>query len=142
MSRSRSAGSLLAVATAVMCLAQPLAAQAQAVPLVASADARPVTTRVMAIGSLTAKATPEDLRSVLEREVPATLKLYLAGHIDDWYARTDRNGVVFILNVTTVAEARALLDPLPLGRAGMMTFEFTPLGPLRPLAKLLPRSDK
>ena len=94
-------------------------------------------TRVLAIGSLTAKATAEALPAVLEREVPATLQLYLQGSIDDWYAKPDQTGVVFILNVTTVDEARALLDPLPLGRAGMMTFTLTPIGPLRPLGILL-----
>jgi hypothetical protein len=94
-------------------------------------------TRVLAVGKLTDKATSDDLPSVLNREVPATLKLYLAGKIDAWYAKPDLTGVVFILNVTTVDEARALLDPLPLGQAGMMTFELTPLGPLQPLGLLL-----
>ena len=96
-----------------------------------------IATRVLAFGTLTAKATPADLPPVLAREVPATLKLYLDAKIDAWYAKPDLTGVVFILNATTVAEARALLDPLPLGQAGMMTFELTPIGPLQPLGLLL-----
>lgn len=99
-------------------------------------------TRVLAIGKLTSKATPEALPAVLAREVPATLELYLAGKIDDWYAKPDQTGVVFVLNVTTVEAAKALLEPLPLGQAGMMTFELTPLGPLQPLGRLLPQATK
>jgi len=99
-------------------------------------------TRVLAVGNLTSKATPEALPAVLAREVPATLELYLAGKIVGWYARPDQTGVVFILDVTTVEAAKALLDPLPLGQAGMMTFELTPLGPLQPLGRLLPGAAK
>jgi hypothetical protein len=99
-------------------------------------------TRVLAVGNLTPKATPAALPGVLAREVPATLELYLAGKIDDWYAKPDQTGVVFILNVATVEAAKALLDPLPLGQAGMMTFELTPLGPLQPLGRLLPPPAK
>ncbi|HEV2155785.1 hypothetical protein [Bradyrhizobium sp.] len=99
-------------------------------------------TRILAVGNLTSKATPAALPAVLAREVPATLELYLAGKIDGWYARPDQTGVVFILDVTTVEAAKALLDPLPLGQAGMMTFEFTPLGPLQPLGRLLPPTAK
>jgi len=99
-------------------------------------------TRVLAVGNLTPKATAQALPAVLAREVPATLELYLAGKIDGWYAKPDQTGVVFILDVTTVEAAKALLDPLPLGQAGMMTFELTPIGPLQPLGRLLPTAAK
>jgi hypothetical protein len=102
---------------------------------------RPVT-RVLAVGALTAKATPAALPAVLAREVPATLELYLEGKIADWYARPDQTGVVFLLNVTTVEAAKEILEPLPLGQAGMMTFELTPLGPLQPLGRLLGPDNK
>jgi hypothetical protein len=109
----------------------------------AGAAAKPgLVTRVLAVGNLTSKATPAALPAVLAREVPATLELYLAGKIVGWYAKPDQTGVVFILDVTTVEAAKALLDPLPLGQAGMMIFEFTPLGPLQPLGRLLPSAAK
>lgn len=96
------------------------------------------TTKIIAIGSLTEKATPaNDVQSVLLNEVPATVRLYLQGKIDQWYFRTNVTGVVFIMNTSTVEEAHALLEQLPLGVAGMMTFEFIPIGPLSPLAMLL-----
>ncbi|MGT2440737.1 hypothetical protein ACU4GH_38685 [Bradyrhizobium betae] len=99
-------------------------------------------TRVLAVGNLTSKATAQALPAILAREVPATLELYLAGKIDGWYAKPDQTGVVFILDVTTVEAAKALLDPLPLGQAGMMTFELTPIGPLQPLGRLLSPAAK
>jgi hypothetical protein len=95
------------------------------------------TTRLLAIGSLTAKATPALVKSVLREEVPATLRLYLAGKIDQWYFTPADNGVVFILNLTDTNEAHALLDKLPLGQAGLMEFKIVPLAPLSPLGMLL-----
>jgi len=41
------------------------------------------------------------------------------------------------MNVTTIEEARALLDDLPLGQAKLMEFEFTELCPLTPLHLLI-----
>jgi hypothetical protein len=100
------------------------------------------TTRILAIGRLTAKAKPPALGPVLQLEVPATLRLYLAGKIDQWYIKPDETTVVFIMNASTTAEAHDLLEKLPLGQAGMMEFELTPLGPLNPLRLLLSQPSK
>ena len=40
-------------------------------------------------------------------------------------------------NVTSLEEARALMEKLPLGQAGLMKHEFIELGPLTPLHLLL-----
>jgi hypothetical protein len=99
--------------------------------------AQALTTKVLAIGSWTAKATPEARPAVMPFEARDTLRLQLAGKIDQWFAKTDGSGAVFLMNVTDPAEARALLEQLPLGRAGMMTFQYIPMGPLWPLGLLL-----
>jgi hypothetical protein len=96
-----------------------------------------LTTKVLAIGSWTAKATPETRPPVMPFEARDTLRLQLAGKIDQWFAKTDGSGAVFLMNVTTPAEAHELLEKLPLGQAGMMTFELIPVGPLWPLGLLL-----
>ena len=96
------------------------------------------TTRVLAISHYTPGTDISAVLPVLKQEVPATLRLYLAGKIDQWYYRTDQKGVVFILNCTTVEEARALLEKLPLGQHHFMEFDYIALGPLTPLGKLLP----
>jgi hypothetical protein len=95
------------------------------------------TTRILAIGSVTAKATQASITPVMPAEVRGTVQLYLDGKMDQWFVRKDANGVVFMMNVSSVAEARGLLTKLPLGVAGLMTFELIPLGPLEPLNFLL-----
>ena len=95
------------------------------------------TTRVLAIGQFTKPPTPEQMKEFFPKEVPATLRLYLAGKIDQWWIRQTQTGPVFLLNVTSVEEARTLMESLPLGRAGLMKHDFIELGPLTPLHLLL-----
>jgi hypothetical protein len=104
-----------------------------------SAQAPPATAANVVLTTLTIKADADraQVLKVMPDEVRATLKLYLDGKIQQWYARTDGRGVVFIMNCSTVAEAKASTDALPLSKAGLAVFEYTPLGPLSPLRMLL-----
>ena len=86
-------------------------------------------TKILALGSLAAPLTAEQRKTIMPHEVPETVQLYLGGKIDQWYVRQDGKGVVFLLNVTSVEEAHAMLEALPLGKAHLMTFELIPLGP-------------
>ena len=72
----------------------------------------------------------------MQREVGDTVHLYLAGKIEQWFSRRDQMGVVFLLNVASVAEAKELLEKLPLGQAKLMEFDLIPVGPLGPLGLL------
>lgn len=128
--------SIAACVLGTACLLVPTLAAAQAPTTLPGMPDVP-TTKVLAIGSLTGKGTPADATKVLSREVPATVRLYLAGKIDSWYVRKDTRGVVFLMNVSTVEEAHALLEVLPLGAAGLMKFDLIPIGPLSPLNYLL-----
>lgn len=111
------------------------AAFAQTAPTPATSSVP--TTKILAIGRVTAPLTPEQRRSIMPHEVPDTVRLYLSGKIDQWYVRQDGKGVVFLLNVSSVEEADALLRNLPLGKAKLMEFDLMPLGPLNPLRILL-----
>ena len=84
------------------------------------------------------------LMKVMPDEVRATVKLYLDGKIQQWYSRSDGRGVMFILNSTSAADAKAVMDELPLSKAGMANLEFTALGPLTPLRALIapPAAEK
>jgi len=95
------------------------------------------TTHVLAIGHLTTGTQQQDLAPVIQQEVRDTLNLYLAGKIDEWFVRKDQNGVVFLMNASTVAEAHAILEKLPMGRGKLMEFDLIPVGPLSPLSLLL-----
>jgi hypothetical protein len=95
------------------------------------------TTKILVIGQFMKPPTPEQIKEIFPQEVPATLRLYLAGKIDQWWIRQTQTGPVFLLNVTSLEEARALMEKLPLGQAGLMRHEFIELGPLTPLHLLL-----
>jgi hypothetical protein len=100
--------------------------------------AKTLTTKVLAIGTWTAKATPQTIPAVMPSEAYDTMRLMLAGKIDQWFAKNDGSGAVFLMNVTDPAEAHTLLEKLPLGQADMMTFQLIPVGPLWPLGLLVP----
>lgn len=74
---------------------------------------------------------------VMQSEVRQTVQLYLDGKIQQWYARGDGRGVVFLLDCKTVEEARGVLEVLPLVKENYASFEYLPLGPLAPLRLLL-----
>ena len=107
---------------------------ADAVEMAAAAK---LTTKVLAIGTWTAKATPETRPPIMPSEARDTMRLMLAGKIDQWFAKIDGSGAVFLMNVTDPAEAHTLLEKLPLGQADMMRFELIPVGPLWPLGLLM-----
>ncbi|MGY2236018.1 superoxide dismutase [Pseudomonas gingeri] len=92
--------------------------------------------KVFAIGSIN-ELTQEQKQQHLPSEVPATLKLYLGGQIEQFWFREDRPGVVFLMNVEALDQARAAVNALPLTVAGLMTFEFIQVGPLAPLGLLI-----
>ncbi|SDS40803.1 hypothetical protein [Opitutus sp. GAS368] len=79
----------------------------------------------------------EELMQAMPDEIRATVKLYLEGKIDQWYSRTDGQGVVFLVNGKDADEARTLMGDLPLARRGLAEFTYTPLSPLAPLKLLL-----
>lgn len=55
--------------------------------------------KVIAIGNIGKAPTPEERQQIMPREVPATLKLYLDGKIEQFWFRQDKPGVVFLMNV-------------------------------------------
>jgi hypothetical protein len=95
------------------------------------------TSKILALGRFTSVPTPEQVKAIFPHEVPDTLQLYLDGKIEQMWARQDQKGPVFLMNVTSVAEAHTLLEKLPLGQAKLMEFELVELTPLTPLHMLL-----
>ena len=95
------------------------------------------TTKILAIGTFPPGTDMQRVQTILPTEVRETAQRYLEGKIDQWYSLQDRAGVAFILNVTDVNQAHEMLEALPLGKAHLMTFSLFPIGPLKPLSKLL-----
>ena len=57
--------------------------------------------------------------------------------IEQFWARTDKPGVIFLLNVDSVEHARTTISALPLVAEGFATYEFISVGPLAPLGLLI-----
>ena len=92
--------------------------------------------KVMAIGTLK-PLSQEQRQRYLPAEVPATLKLYLDGKMEQFWLRDQEAGVIFLMNVESIDEADRLLKALPLGEADLLTFDLMPIGPLLPLGLLM-----
>ena len=95
------------------------------------------TTQVLATLTVNPGVDRTAIMKVMPDEVRDTVKLYLDGKIQQWYSRSDGRGVVFILNATSAADAKALMDTLPLVKANLVTFDYMALAPLGPLRMLL-----
>jgi hypothetical protein len=97
----------------------------------------PTTTGVIAILTVKAGVTREQVMAVMPAEIRETVQLYLNGKIREWYSRGDGRGAVLLLDTRDVAEAHAIMDGLPLGKENIMDHEYIPVGPLLPLRLLL-----
>lgn len=102
----------------------------------AQPPAPPPTTAVLVNLTVKPDADRAHITKIMPDEVRETVKLYLDGKIQQWYARSDGRGVMFILNVTDTAAAKALMDGLPLSTANLANYEYIALGPLTPLRYL------
>jgi hypothetical protein len=102
-----------------------------------STPPQPRITGVLAMLSPKPGVIPGQIMKVMPAEIRATVPLYLDGKIQQWYMRGDGRGVIFLLNCKDEAEARALLEGLPLSQANLVEAQFIPVGPLLPLGMLL-----
>jgi hypothetical protein len=102
-----------------------------------STPPQPKITAVLAILTPKPGVTLEQIMRIMPAEIRATVPLYLDGRIQQWFTRGDGRGVIFILNCKDVAEARALIDSLPLSKENLLDEQFIPVGPLSALGMLL-----
>ena len=94
-------------------------------------------THVLATLTVKPGVQRDAIMQVMNTEVRDTVQLYLDGRIQQWFARGDGKGVVFLLDCKTVDEAKALLESLPLIKNNLASFEYMTLGPLTPLRLLI-----
>jgi hypothetical protein len=125
---------LLAFATVLAPLAQDQSAPPQPPP---QPPSQPKITGVLTILTPKSGVTPEQVMKIMPAEIRATVPLYLDGKIQQWFTRGDGKGVIFLLNCKDVAEARALIESLPLSKENLVDEQFIPVGPLLPLGILL-----
>ena len=97
----------------------------------------PTTTGVLAILTVKAGVTREQVMAVMPAEIRATVQLYLNGKIREWYSRGDGRGAVFLLDTSDVVEAQAIMDGLPLAKENVVDHDYIAVGPLLPLRLLM-----
>src|SRR5260370_40505546 len=98
---------------------------------------QPKITGVLTIITPKPGVTVEQIMKIMPAEIRATVPLYLDGKIQQWFTRGDGRGVIFLLNCKDVAEARALVEGLPLSKENLVDEQFIPVGPLLPRGILL-----
>jgi hypothetical protein len=98
-----------------------------------SAPPQPKITGVVTMLSPKPGVMPGQIMKIMPAEIRATVPLYLDGKIQQWYLRGDGRGVIFIMNCQDAAEARALIESLPLSQANLVDGQYIPVGPLLPL---------
>jgi hypothetical protein len=98
---------------------------------------RRVPMKVIAFGNIVKPVTPEQRAEIMPKEVPATLKHYLDGKIEQFFYRQDKPGVIFLMNVDSVEQAKATVEALPLTKEGYAQYDLIPVGPLAPLGLLI-----
>jgi hypothetical protein len=82
--------------------------------------------KILAIGRFNARPTPEQLQIL-------SFRWYATGKIDQWFSPQDGNGVVLILNLSSVDEAHAMLDFRPSRTATIADLRTDPGRSARPL---------
>ncbi len=86
--------------------------------------------KILAIAKVDPQTTLERIQPYLEAEVKHAWKLYKEGTVREMYNCQDRRlGVVFVLECSSVEEARKILGELPFVREKLIDFETIPLGP-------------
>ena len=93
----------------------------------------PPTGKVLAIGRFNRRPTPEELKIL-------SLRWYVTGKIDQWFSPKDGNGVVLVLNLSSIEEARSMLEEGSREQSQLLVFELIPVEPLIPLTRLLPQA--
>jgi hypothetical protein len=65
--------------------------------------------KVFAIASVPQPISPEQLQQIIPKEVPAKLKHYLEGKIEQFWFR-EKVGPIFLMDLESVEQAKAELD--------------------------------
>ena len=92
--------------------------------------------KILAMEQEMPSATAEQFRPHLAAEAARAWELYQAGVFREMYFRADRQEAVLILECADIAEARQVLDTLPLVKEGLIAFDLIPLKPYSGFSRL------
>jgi len=92
--------------------------------------------KILALEKDVPGVTAEQFPPHLQAEARRVWELYKAGIIREMYFRQEKTDAVLILECTDAAEAREILNSLPLVREKLIDFEIIPLVPYPGLERL------
>ena len=87
--------------------------------------------KIVAIAHRAEDRNPEDFTPHLAAETNHALRLFAEEKIREIYSRADRKGAVLVLEATDEAEAKHILDGLPMAKLGLIRFDFYGTRPYR-----------
>jgi hypothetical protein len=89
--------------------------------------------KIIAYDNFKPNVTLEDLKPYLRDEVSNVWRLWKAGVVRENYARADVGGVVIVFECKDVAEVQQYIADFPLTKAGLIEWQYIPLGSPLPL---------
>lgn len=89
--------------------------------------------KIIAFDRFKAGVDMQTIQPYIKDEVANVWRLWKAGIVRENYARSDVNGVVIIFECGDVEEAKRYVEDFPLSRAGLLEWEYIPLGAPLPL---------
>jgi hypothetical protein len=92
--------------------------------------------KILALEVERAGATAADFDPLLKAEAAHLWKLQQAGILREAFFRTDRHTAVLVFECSDLEQCRAEVSAFPLVQAGLISFEFIPLGPYDGFARL------
>ncbi len=87
------------------------------------------TLRIIAIDRILPGVTMEQIGPLLGAEAEHAWELYKQGIFREVFFRQDHPGVVVMMECFDVAEAEQVMAELPLVKAGLIEFDYIPVGP-------------
>jgi hypothetical protein len=96
--------------------------------------------KILALESEIEGGRAEQFQPHLEAEAARVYELFQKGDLRELYFNQEKHTAVLILECPDTVSARAILDTLPLVRAGLIAFEIIPLIPYPGFARLFAKS--
>jgi len=90
--------------------------------------------KIIGIAMALPGVTQAQIALYIADEARVAWDLYAQGVIRENYTRTDRPGVVTVFECASVAEVEQVCQVFPLVQAGLIGFEFMPVGYFKPWA--------
>ncbi len=87
---------------------------------------------IVAVSTRKPQVTMEQMQPLMREEARVAWDLYKTGVIRENYSRADGLGTVTIFECVDVAEAQHLADAFPFVKAGLIEFEYFPVGAFTP----------